>query len=120
MMRFLIIALALLASSRVEAAPKKYHFKLAAVTAKDHVKPPEVASAATKRVEGQIKKTFTSHAQLVATLDGAPDPIANADAFRKFLKKKGLAGAYLVTVEVTGASEEVEPMPDKPNSQRLV
>jgi hypothetical protein len=108
------------ASPRAEAAPKKkYHFKLAAVTAKPEVKP-DVAKAAAPRVEGQIKKTFTTHPQLVAALDGAPDPDQNADAFRKFLKKKALAGAYLVTVELTGASEQLEPMEGKPNSQRLV
>jgi hypothetical protein len=33
--------------------------------------------------------------------------------------KKGLAGAFLVTVEVTEASEEIVPT-DKPNTQRLV
>jgi hypothetical protein len=101
------------------APPKKYHFKLAAVTAKPEVKP-DVAKAATPRVEGQIKKTFATHPQLVATLAGAPDPDTKADAYRKFLKAKGLSGAYLVTVELTGASEQVEPMEGKPNTQRLV
>ena len=44
------------------------------------------------------------------TLDGAPDPASNADAYRKFLTKKGISGAYLVTVEITEASEELVPM----------
>lgn len=102
------------------AAPKKkkYHFELAAVTAKPEVKA-DVAKAATPRVELQVKKAFASHPQLVATLAGAPDKSA-ADAYRKYLKKKGLAGAYLVTVEVTEASEELVPVDDKPNTQRLV
>lgn len=110
--------LAALAASApaAEAAPKKYHFELAAVTPKPEVKP-DVAKAAVPRIEAQVKKAFESHPQLVAKLDGAPDK-AKADAYRKFLAQKGVAGAYLVTVEVTEASEELEPM-DKPNSQRF-
>lgn len=99
-----------------DAAPKKYHFELAAVTPKPEVKA-DVAKTAVPRVEGQIKKVFETHPQLVAKLEGAP-PQDQADAYRKYLAQKGLAGAYLVTVDVTAASEEVEPM-DRPNTQRL-
>ncbi len=105
--------------STAAAAPKKYHFKLAAVTAKSEVKA-DVAKEATPRVEAQVKKTFETHKQLVPTLDGAPDPDAKAEAFRKFLKAKGLAGAYLVTVEITEASIELVPVESKPGTQRLV
>jgi hypothetical protein len=106
------------------AAPKKYHFELTAVTAKPEVKA-DVAKIATPRVEGQIKKAFGSHPQLVAKLEGAPElpekpTPQQMDAYRAFLKKKGLAGAYWVTVEVTEASEELVPVTDKPNTQRLV
>ena len=101
------------------AAPtKKYHFELTQVLAKPEVKG-DVAKQAVARIEAQIKKTFESHPQLVATLDGAPDPKSNADAYRKFLTKKGISGAYLVTVEVTEATEELVPMDGKPNTQRL-
>lgn len=100
-----------------EAAPKKYHFELTAVTPKPEVKP-DVAKAAVPRVEGQVRKAFESNAQVVAKLDGAPAK-ENEQAYRKFLVQKGIAGAYYVTVEVTEASEALEPM-DKPNSQRLV
>jgi hypothetical protein len=100
------------------AAPKKYHFELAAVTSKPEVKD-DVAKTATPRVEAQIKKAFETHPQLVAKLEGAPDK-ANADAYRKYLAKKGLSGAYLVTVEVTDAFEELVPVEGKPNTQRLV
>ena len=126
MLRLLIIASALVfAGSAAEAAPakKKYHFELTAVTAKGEVKP-DVAKTATPRVEAQIKKAFESHAQLVAKLEGAPalpekPTPQQMDAYRAFLKKKGLAGAYWMTVEVTEASEELVPT-DKPNTQRLV
>jgi hypothetical protein len=107
-------------ASAADAAPKKkYHFELTKVLAKDNVKA-DVAQVAQGRVEVQIKKQFEDNPQLVATLDDAPDPNSNADAYRRYLEKKGIAGAYQVTVEITQASEELAPMPDKPNTQRLV
>ena len=125
MIRLLIVATTLFfVGNSAEAGPKKkYHFELAAVTAKSEVKA-DVAKSATPRVEAQVKKAFASHPQLVATLDGAPalpdkPTPQQMDAFRAFLKKKAIAGAFLVTVEVTEASEELVPT-DKPNTQRLV
>ena len=110
-----------LVTQNAEAAPKlkKYHLVLADVTAKTEVKA-EDAQAAVPRIETVVKKTFETHPQLVAKLDGAPDPIAKADAYRKFLTKKGIASAFLVTVEVTEATIEIEPMESKPNTQRIV
>ena len=106
------------ASATAEAAPKKkYHFELTAVTAKSEVKA-EVAKAATPRVQAQVARVFGSHPQLVK-LDGAPDPKANADGYRRYLTQHGVAGAYLVTVEITEASEDLEPLDDK-TAQRLV
>jgi hypothetical protein len=99
-----------------QAAPKRYHFELFAVAPKPEVKE-DVAKAAVPRVEAQVKKTLETHPQLVAKLEGAPDK-DKAEAYRKYLASKGLSGAYLVTVEVTEASEELEPM-DKPNTQRF-
>lgn len=113
----LALALLVAGSPAAEAAPKKFHFELAAVTPKPAVKA-DVAKTAVARVEGQIKKAFETNPQLVAKLEGAPDK-AQADAYRKYLAQKGIAGAHLVTVEVTEASEEVVPM-DKPNSFRFV
>lgn len=112
------LALGLAFGGAAFAAPKKkYHFELAAVTAKPEVKP-DVAKTAVARVETQIKKAFSTHPQLVATLEGAP-PKTSEDAYRKFLVKKGLSGAYLVTVEVTNASIEITPVEGKPNTQRI-
>jgi hypothetical protein len=122
-MRHLLFALAaaLAVSSAADAAPskKKFHFELTAVTAKPEVKP-DVAKAATPRVEGQVKKVFETHPQLVAKLDDAPDPKTNADGYRKYLARKAITGAYLVSVQITDASEELVPLDDKPNAQRLV
>src|ERR1044071_3073815 len=82
-------------SAVADAAPKKkYHFELTAVTAKSEVKP-DVSRAATPRVEGQVKKLFGTHPQIVAKLDGAPDPRANPDGYRKYLAKKAVAGSFL-------------------------
>jgi hypothetical protein len=118
---FALVAVAVaVAGSAAQAAPKKkFHFELAAVTAKPEVKP-DVAKTATPRVEAQVKKVFETHPQLVAKLEGAPDPKANADGYRKYLGTKAIAAAYLVTVEITDASEELVPFDDKPNAQRLV
>jgi hypothetical protein len=102
---------------RADAAPKKFHFEVAEVKAKPEVKA-DVARSATPRIEAQVKKVFETHPQLVAHLDGAPDP-KSAEAYRKYLAQKGITGAYLVSVDITEASEEVEPMEDKPSSQRL-
>jgi len=110
--------LALAATATAAPAKKKYHFELTAVMPKPEVKG-EVAKTAKERVEAQIKKAFETHPQLVANLDGAPDPKTSADAYRKFLTKKGVSGSYLVTVEITEASEELTPMEGKANAQRM-
>jgi hypothetical protein len=112
--------LALPAPPAADAAPakKKFHFELLGVAAKSDVKP-DVAKAATPRVEGQLKKAFATHPQLIGTLEGAPDP-KSAEAYRKYLARKAITGAYLVSVDITDASEEIVPIEDKPNAQRLV
>lgn len=122
-MRFSLVA-ALLATvvavPVASAAPKgkKYHFDLAAVTAKDEVKP-DVAKEALPRIEAQVKKQFANHPQLVLDIGDAPNPDSKADAYRKYIKAKGIAGAYLVTVEITEASIEILPEDRKPGTQRI-
>jgi hypothetical protein len=119
MLRWIALLVAVFAVSPASAAPnKKYHFSLAAVTAKPEVKP-ELAKQALPRVEAEVKQVFTHHPQLVADMAGAPDWKTQAGPYRKFLARKGLAGAYHVTVEVTEASFEIQPM-DTPRSQRIV
>lgn len=114
-----LVALSIGATSSAEAAPKKkYYFELAAVTAKPEVKE-DVAKLATPRVETQVKKAFDAHPQLVK-LEGQPDWRTKMEPYRQFLKKKGIAGGYLITVELTEASEEVVPVEAKANTQRLV
>ncbi len=125
-MKSLILAVAamvcLLPSVGAEAAPKKkYHFQLTKILVKDEVKP-EVAKEAQPRVEAVFKKALENHPQLVLALEGAPanPEAANGQPFRKYLTKKGIAAAYLVTVEVTEASIEIVPLEDKKGAQRIV
>lgn len=113
-----LAALGTFGATTATAAPKKkYYFELAAVTAKPEVKP-DVAPTATARVEAAVKKAFDAHPQLVK-LEGQPDWRTQAEPYKKFLTKKGIANGYLVTVELTDATLEIQPM-DKPSSQRLV
>jgi len=77
-----------------------------------------IAKLVTPRVEAELKKLLEHHPQLIAKLD-APDPKVDADAYRNFLSKSHIAGAYDVTVEITVAAEELTPLPDKPGAQRL-
>ena len=120
MTRFLVVFLVggLGLAAIAHAAPKKkYHYELAAVTVKPEVKP-DAAQIAQPRVEGQVTKAFESHPQLVAKLDDAPDR-TKGEAYRAYLSKKGIAGSYLVTVEISEASESIEAS-DKPNTKRIV
>jgi hypothetical protein len=118
---FVLVAAVLLLAPRADAAPakKKYHFELTKVLVKPEVKEAD-GKVAQPRVEAVFKKALLEHPQLVADLEGAPDPATNAAGYRKFLTKKGISGSYLVTVEITSASEELIPLEDKKNAQRLV
>lgn len=100
-------------------AKLKYHFELLDVKPAAGVTG-DVATFAQPRIKAQVEKAFGEHPQLVAALDGAPDPKADPKAYTAFLKKKKLAGAYLVNVELTAADEETEELADKPGELRLV
>jgi len=115
-----VIAAIILASGTASAKPKKkYHFQLVEVTAAAAV-PEAMKADVTKAVQAQVEKQLGSHAQIVATLDGAPDPGADPKAFKKYLTRKRIAGAYRVNVEVTEMVEEEEPVDSKPGELRLV
>ena len=116
----LFVAALVVFAPHADAAPKKkkYHFELTKVLTKPEVKP-DVAKEAQPRIEAVFKKALESHPQLVLDVTGAPDPDSNAAGYRKFLTKKGISGAYLVTVEVTEASIEIVPLEDKKNTQRI-
>ncbi|HEY0194137.1 MAG TPA: hypothetical protein VGC42_23630 [Kofleriaceae bacterium] len=114
----LLVVVLGLGAPAVAAPAKKFHFELLDVTAKSEIKP-DIAQAATPRIKAQVEKVFAGHPQLVAKLDGAPDPAKNAEGYRRWLTQKNVSGSYLVSVEITDADEELEPMEGKPNTQRL-
>jgi hypothetical protein len=113
-----------LAAAPADAKPKKkYHFELEDVRAAKEITKPEVAKLAqdaAPRIKAQYEKLIGSNPQIVATLDGAPDPTTDAAGFTRWLAKKKIDGAYKVTIDVTAASETIEPVEDKPNTQRIV
>src|ERR1051326_6993949 len=119
-MRSLVLLAVLAVTAHAAPSKKKYHFELTKVLVKPEVKA-DVGKKAQERVELQVKKALETNPQLVADVTGAPDPNqGNGEAYRKFLAKKGTASASLVTVEITDASEEIVPLEDKKNAQRIV
>jgi hypothetical protein len=122
-MRWLLTPIALLAlvlaGAPAEAKPKpKYHFLLSEVTLAKGVEG-DVPTFAQPRVRTQVEKAFANHPQLVAVLDGAPDPKDDPKGYTAYLKRKKIAAAHRVNVEITTAIEETEEMEAK-NGQRLV
>jgi hypothetical protein len=113
-----VVALAATAGAKPKPKPT-YHFLVSEVTAADGIAG-DVVTAAQPRIKAQVEKAFAEHPQLVAALEGAPDPKANPKAYTAFLKKKKVAGAYRVNVEITSAVEETEDMEAKPGQLRLV
>jgi hypothetical protein len=102
-----VVALLFAAPRTADAAKpkKKYFFELAEVKASDSLG--QAGKDLAPVTQAQVAKSIASHEQIVVTLDGAPDR-ANAKAFKAYLKKKKLAGAYRVNVELIAFEEELE------------
>lgn len=94
---------------------KKYFFELAEVKAADSLG--QTGKDLVPVTQAQVGKSISTHEQIVVTLDGAPDR-ANAKAFKAYLKKKKLAGAYRVNVELIAFEEEVEDKDDSLNKEK--
>jgi hypothetical protein len=116
----LLLATLALAGSTAYAEPAKerYYFELKAITAKPELKP-EAVKMATPRVLAEVKKAFEHQPQIVAKLEGAPDPKADPDGYRAFLAKSHIAGAFNVNIEITDAVQLLTPKADKPGAQEL-
>ena len=116
----LLLAALAFAGSTVYAEPAKerYYFELKAITAKPELKP-EAVKMATPRVLAEVKKAFEHQPQIVATLEGAPDPKTDPDGYRAFLAKAHIAGAFNVNIEITDAVQLLTPKTDKPGAQEL-
>jgi hypothetical protein len=120
--RFPALLLATLVFARstayAEAAKERYYFELKAITAKPELKP-EAVKMATPRVLAEVKKAFEHQPQIVANLEGAPDPKIDPDGYRAFLAKSHIAGAFNVNIEITDAVQLLTPKTDKPGAQEL-
>jgi hypothetical protein len=105
------------AAGPAEAAKKKnkYFFELAEVKAADALG--KTGKDLIPVAQTQVGKSISTHEQIVTELAGAPDR-ANAKAFKAYLKKKKVAGAYRVNVEVIAFEEEIEEKDDSLNKEK--
>src|SRR4051812_41243240 len=101
-LRFVSLAFALAASVlgvqsalAADTPKEKYYFELKAVLANPELKP-DVVKLALARVQAELKKAFQQQPQIVAQLAEAPDPKSDPDAYRAYLAKVHLAGAFNV------------------------
>jgi hypothetical protein len=106
------------ASVVAEPAKERYYFELQSITPKPELKA-EALKMATPRVRSELSKALAQHPQIVAKLDGAPDPKVDPDAYRSYLEKSNISGSFNVIVEITDASETFTPIADKPAAQQL-
>jgi hypothetical protein len=113
-----LVASAHAALARPKKAAKKYHFDLVEEIAAGKEVPADTAAELTPQVKELATKAFTTHERMVA-LDGAPDPKLNAAAFKKYLTKKKVAGAYRVNVEIVAYDESSEELEAPRSGKRL-
>ncbi|MBK7538587.1 MAG: hypothetical protein IPI49_25100 [Myxococcales bacterium] len=105
-------------ANRKARPQKRFFFEISQVTSKAKISP-ELEKLVLPRLTAEVQKQLAAHPRLVTALPGAPDPRGDGPKYRRYLTKRGLAGAYLVSVELTSASEEVEQLEDR-GGQRLV
>jgi hypothetical protein len=99
-------------------AQKRYLFQISFISPKKTL-PEKLEKTVLPLLTAEVHKQLAAHPQLVTELPGAPDPAADANKYRRFLKKHGVHGAYLVRVDLTDASEELEPLEGR-SGQRLI
>jgi hypothetical protein len=124
MHRLIPLLLCMLWSSGANAGPKsqakkRYFLELSTVSSKANLAP-DLEKVVLPRLTAEIQKQFGSHPQLVTSLPGAPDRKGDATTYRRFLSKRGLAGAFIVRVDLTSASEEVEPLDGRSGNRLIV
>ena len=94
---------------------QKYHFEIEKVTAAEGVEG-EVAADVLAMLKAEAEKQFAAHPQLNVDMSTAPDP-SDVKAYKAWLKKKKIAGSFMVVVDVTLYREELEDKDD--GSKRL-
>lgn len=98
-------------------AKKRFYFEILGVTSKAKLAA-ELEARVLPQLSAEVQKQLAAHPQFVAELPGAPSAKTDDAAYRKFLTRKGIAGAYSVSVQLTEASEELEQLEGR--GQRLV
>jgi len=113
-----LVGLVLVALTGPAAADKakKYHFTIDQIDVK--AVPADKAGDVIEPTKAQLGKAMSAHKQLVASLDGAPDPVTDAKKFKSWLTRKGIAGAFKVNVEVTAFEEELEDKDESLNKEK--
>jgi hypothetical protein len=102
----IVSCFALAARPAAAGKPKHYYIELIGVTAAADL--PASSADAIPIAQAEWSKVLAAHPQVVSTLIGAPDPKAQGKAFKKWLTKKKIAGAYRMNVEITSYEEELE------------
>lgn len=127
-MAFLALALLVLVGGATDAEAKgskskakvKYHLELSEVTSKAEGADKALVDAVIPLLTAEVNKAFANHEQLIAQLDGAPDPAVDPKGYAKWLEKKKIAGSYKVNVEIAMYTEEIEDATSGNGDKRLV
>jgi hypothetical protein len=92
---------------------ERYFVNLASVEAEDKI-PAEIPG----KIKSKLIEVLAKRTEFIATLDGAPDPSTDAEAFKKWLKKAKVR-AFKVTVKVTNYERELLPPKEGKSGQIL-
>jgi hypothetical protein len=111
-MRSLVLVLLLTAAPAL-ATTSKVHVVLAGVDI-----PADVPADVADRAKAILSDTLAKRPEFVLTLDGAPDPDKDPNAYRDYLKKNNLR-SYSVTAKVASYVRSVDPDPKAPSGQLL-
>jgi hypothetical protein len=95
----------------------KHHWDITTVAAKSTLDP-ALAKLVAGIVTTQLANAIATNPGLAPTLPADADP-SNPTAFRKQLQRAGIAESHRVSVDITEATEQVDPIEGKPGELRL-
>jgi hypothetical protein len=111
----LVVLLALAAPAVAKKKPKeKYFCNLVGVETGAE----GIPAGVTDRIKSKLGEVIAKRAEFVVALDGAPDPAAEPDKFKKWLLKKKIR-AFAVTIKVTAYERELLPPKEGKSGQIL-
>ncbi len=114
--RLVVVACALALAHAAPAEAKKndkYYYQVHDVSLAKGI--PDTVKTA---VATQLAERIAANPELLAALEGAPDPDKEPKKFKRYLKRKRLR-AFQVNLEVTAYRQELEPMPAPRKGQYL-